>query len=183
VQPGKGSGFNLGFNSSLTYNSKTFCQSQLPAQLRDPGIANSEIACRQFDGYQEADYRYYFSCFERFRMAKTYLKYRKAIAVLMLMLSRKRRSWKLSAGEKQRKMMLSMGCNSMHRIKQINAAIAKKEVDIYSLPPGDVPHGVKDSFGDDNMTQGLHILGWDFYLTRILAKQILISCVQFLNWS
>jgi hypothetical protein len=25
----------------------------MPAQLRDPGIANYEIACRQFDGFQE----------------------------------------------------------------------------------------------------------------------------------
>jgi hypothetical protein len=92
-------------------------------------------------------------------MTKTYSKYRMAIAVLMLMLSRKRRSGKLSADEKQRKMMLSMGCNSMHRIKQMNTAIAKKAVDRYSQPPGDVPHGVEDSFGDDNMTQGRHILG------------------------
>ncbi len=55
--------------------------------------------------------------------------------------------------------MLSMGCNSMHRIKRMNAAIAKKAVDVYSPPPGDVPHGVEDGFGDDNMTQGRHILG------------------------
>ena len=82
-----------------------------------------------------------------------------AIAVLILMLSRKRRSGKLSADEKQRKMMLSMGCNSMHRIKRMNAAIAKKAVDVYSPPPGDVPHGVEDSFWDDHMTQGRHILG------------------------
>jgi hypothetical protein len=92
-------------------------------------------------------------------MAKTYSEYMKAIAVLLLMLSRKRRSWKLSADEKQLKMMLSMGCNLMHRIKRMNAAIAKKMVDLYSLPPGDVPHGVEDSFGDDHMTQGRHILG------------------------
>ena len=105
------------------------------------------------------DYRCYFSCFEIFGMTKTDLKYRMAIAVLILMLSRKRRSGKLSAGEKQRKMMLSMGCNSMHRIKRMNAAIAKKAVDVYSQPPGDVPHGVEGSFGDDNMTQGRHILG------------------------
>jgi hypothetical protein len=76
-----------------------------------------------------------------------------AIAVLMLMLSRKR-SGKLSADKKQREMMLSMGCNSMHRIKQMNTAIAKKAVDRYSQPPGDVPHGVEDSFGNDNMTEG-----------------------------
>jgi hypothetical protein len=42
-------------------------------------------------------------------MTKTDLKYRMAISVLILMLSRKRRSGKLSADEKQRKMMLSMG--------------------------------------------------------------------------
>ncbi len=41
----------------------------------------------------------------------------------------------------------------------MNTAIAKKEVDVYSQPPGEVPHGVEDCFGDDNMTQGLHILG------------------------
>jgi hypothetical protein len=105
------------------------------------------------------DYRCYFSCFEIFGMTKTDSKYRMAIAVLILMLSRKRRSGKLSADEKQRKMMLSMGCNSMHRIKRMNAAIAKKAVDVYSPPPGDVPHGVEDGFGDDNMTQGRHILG------------------------
>jgi hypothetical protein len=105
------------------------------------------------------DYGYYFSCFERFGMAKIYSKYRKAIAALMLMLSRKKRIGKLSADEKQLKMMLSMGCNSMHRIKRMNAAIAKKAVDTYSQPPGDVPHGVEDSFGDDHMTQGRHILG------------------------
>jgi hypothetical protein len=75
----------------------------------------------------------------------------------MLMLSRKRRSGKLSADEKQLKMMLCMGC--MHQIKRMNTAIAKKAVDIHSLPPGDVPHGVEDSFGDDNITQGRHILG------------------------
>jgi hypothetical protein len=38
------------------------------------------------------DYRYHVSCFERFGMAKI-MKYRKAVAVLMLMLSRKRSSW------------------------------------------------------------------------------------------
>jgi hypothetical protein len=81
-------------------------------------------------------------------MAKASTKYRKAIAVLMLMLSRKRSSRKLTADEKQRKMMLVMGC--MHSIKQINAAIAMKAVDIYSLPPRDVPHGTEDSLGDDN---------------------------------
>ena len=32
----------------------------------------------------------------------------------------------------------------------MNAAIAKKAVDVYSSPPGDVPHGVEDSFGDDH---------------------------------
>jgi hypothetical protein len=79
--------------------------------------------------------------------------------VLMLMLSRKRRIGKLSADDKQWKMMLSMGCNLMHRIKRMNAAIAKKAVDIYNPPPGDVPHGVEDSFGDDHITQGRHILG------------------------
>ena len=109
------------------------------------------------------DYRYNFSCFERFGMAKTYSKYRKAIAVLMLMLSRKRRIGKLSesADEKQRKMILSMGCNSMHQINWMNTAIAKKAVDRYSPPPGDVqtPGDVEDSFGDDNITQGRHILG------------------------
>jgi hypothetical protein len=63
---------------------------------------------------------------------------RKAIAELML---------KLSADEKQLKMMLSMGCNSMHRIKRMNAAIAKKEVDIYSPPPGDVPLVYKTVLG------------------------------------
>ncbi len=77
--------------------------------------------------------------------------------MLILMLSRKGEGGKLTADEKQRKMMLIMGC--MHRIKLINAAIAKKAVDIYSPPPGDFPHGVEDSFGDDNMTQGRHILG------------------------
>ncbi len=92
-------------------------------------------------------------------MAKIYSKYRKAIAALMLMLSRKRRIGKFSADEKQRKMMLSMGCNLMHRIKRMNAAIAKKAVNICSPPAGDVPHGVEDSFGDDNMPQGRHILG------------------------
>jgi hypothetical protein len=105
-------------------------------------------------------------------MAKTSSKYRKAVAVLMLMLSRKRSSGKLSllrvgerdvvaqkeqreAGsfsaedEKQRKVMLIMGC--MHGIKRINAAIAQKAVSIHSPPPGDVPHGVEDCFGDDNL--------------------------------
>jgi hypothetical protein len=48
-------------------------------------------------------------------------------------------------------MMLIMGC--MHCIKpeQINAAIANKVVDIYSKPPGNVPDGVEDSFGDNNL--------------------------------
>jgi hypothetical protein len=84
-------------------------------------------------------------------MAKASTKYRKAIqvAVLMLMLSRKRSSWKFTADEKQGKMMLIMGC--MHSIKQMNAAIATKAVDIYSLPPRDVSHGIEDSFGDDNL--------------------------------
>ncbi len=47
--------------------------------------------------------------------------------------------------------MLIMGC--MHCIKpeQINAAIANKVVDIYSKPPGNVPDGVEDSFGDNNL--------------------------------
>jgi hypothetical protein len=72
-----------------------------------------------------------------------------AIAVLMLMLSHTRRSGKLTADEKQRKIMLIMGC--MHCIKRTNAAIAKKVVVINSLPPGDVPHDVENSFGDDNL--------------------------------
>ena len=95
------------------------------------------------------EYRYYFSCFERFGMAKTSAKYRKAIAVLMVILSRKRRSGKLTADEKRRKMMLIMGC--MHRIKRINAEIAKKAVYVYHPPPGVVPHGVEDSFWDDDL--------------------------------
>ena len=48
-------------------------------------------------------YRNYFSCFERFAMAITSSKYRKAIAILMLILSRKMRSRKLTANEKRRK--------------------------------------------------------------------------------
>jgi hypothetical protein len=89
--------------------------------------------------------------------------------------------------------MLIMGC--IHCIKCIKAAIAKKEVDIYSPPPGDIPHGIEDSFGDDNLFFQLiseHLLclsRWDgdtgathFGLKlRILAKQNLFSCVQSLN--
>jgi hypothetical protein len=44
--------------------------------------------------------------------------------------------------KKNRKMMLIMSC--MHCIKQINAAIAKKAIDIYSPPPGDIPHGIEE---------------------------------------
>ena len=95
------------------------------------------------------EYRYYFSCFERFGMAKTSAKYKKAIAVLMLILSRKRRSGKLTAHEKRRKMMLIMGC--MHRIKRINAEITKKAVYVYRPPQGVVPRGVEDSFWDDDL--------------------------------
>jgi hypothetical protein len=79
------------------------------------------------------DYQYNFSCFQIFGMAKTSLTYTKAIAVLMLMLSCQRKSGKLTEEEKWWKMMLIMGC--MHCIKQINAAIAKKAVYIYSPPP------------------------------------------------
>jgi hypothetical protein len=56
------------------------------------------------------DYCFYFRCFERFGMAKTLSKYRNAIAVLMLMLSRKRRSGKLTADKSSENMMLNMGC-------------------------------------------------------------------------
>ena len=44
--------------------------------------------------------------------------------------------------------MLIMGC--MHRIKRINAEITKKAVYVYRPPPGVVPHGVEDSFWDDD---------------------------------
>jgi hypothetical protein len=114
-----------------------------------------------------------------------------SIAVLMLMFSRKKRSRKLTADQKQRKMMLIMGC--MHLIKRINAAIAKKVVDMYSPPPGDDPHGLEDNFGDYNLFNSCFLFrkhnvlhrGYtfrvDFFETRILAKQILFSCVISLN--
>ena len=82
-------------------------------------------------------------------MAKTSAKYRKAIAVLMLILSCKTRSGKLTDDEKRRKMLFIMGC--MHCIKRINAEITKKAVYVYRPPPGVVPHGVEDSFWDDDL--------------------------------
>jgi hypothetical protein len=86
-------------------------------------MANCEITCLQFHGCQEV-------LIERFGTAKTSSKYRNAIAVLRLMLSRKRRSGKLTADKKQRKMTLIICCHGMHRIMLINAGIAKKAVDI-----------------------------------------------------
>ncbi len=77
------------------------------------------------------------------------MKYRKAVAMLMLIISRKRRSGTLQPNEKRRKMMLIIGC--MHSIKRIKAAIAKKARYVYRPPLGVVPHGVEDSFWDDDL--------------------------------
>jgi hypothetical protein len=52
-------------------------------------------------------------------------------------------SEKLTADEKQRKMMLIMGC--MHCIERINTAIAKIAADFM------VPEDIEDSFGDYNL--------------------------------
>jgi hypothetical protein len=48
-------------------------------------------------------------------------------------------------------MMLIMGYVHCIKPEQINTAIANEAVDIYSQPLGDVPDGVEDSFGDDNL--------------------------------
>ena len=91
------------------------------------------------------------------------------------MFSRKKRSGKLTADQKQRKMMLIMGC--MHLIKRINAAIAKKVVDMYSPPPGDDPHGLEDNFGDYNLFNSYFLFRKHNFLRILYAIHLLVKFI------
>ena len=95
------------------------------------------------------EYRYFFSCFEQFGISKTKMKYKKAIAVLLFIISCKKRHGLLTSNEKLRKMMAVMGL--MLHIKQINNDIQKKYVFTHRPPPGVVQHGVESTFWDNDL--------------------------------
>ena len=102
------------------------------------------------------EYRYYFSCFERFGMAKQTQRYKKFILMQMSIMSRKRRNGQLTSNDRRRGNIIMLCC--MRCIMRINAHIRKKEIKTFYPPEGVIQYCVESTFWDNAIIMAFSML-------------------------